>query len=315
MCIRDRHKEDHWFKEKYHPEDSYLWQTERKVQAQLLAKKFFEQLKKNAYQGLKLIAPLDEVTFRQDEANNKFEITKAPFFGFDQNSLTLFLKALPVTISRWEVLNVVKSTPGFVSLSLSDPLKTQNFVRYAWVSFDSEENCAKSKILLENASIGNFRLGPIKSQSAKKPIKITPPLTEGRELIDLDLTRQLIQLLDEEKQIKENELLTTLQATDKILQLDIQQLYLRKVHSLCYDSMEEFDDDRMLAAKCGPAYIRSQVHISKSEECFPEHAITKTFEDSLNNYVAIRLAKPQVCLLYTSPSPRDQRGSRMPSSA
>ena len=25
--------------------------------------------------------------------------------------------------------------------------------------------------------------------------------------------------------------------------------------------------------------------------------------------------KPSVCLLYTSPSPRDQRGSRMPSSA
>ena len=71
------HKEDHWFKEKYHPKDSYLWQTERKVQAQLLAKKFFEQLKKNAYQGLSLVAPLDEVSFRHDEANNKFEITNS----------------------------------------------------------------------------------------------------------------------------------------------------------------------------------------------------------------------------------------------
>ena len=27
------------------------------------------------------------------------------------------------------------------------------------------------------------------------------------------------------------------------------------------------------------------------------------------------IVKAQVCLLYTSPSPRDQRGSRMPSSA
>ena len=31
--------------------------------------------------------------------------------------------------------------------------------------------------------------------------------------------------------------------------------------------------------------------------------------------VAIALAMPRNCLLYTSPSPRDQRGSRMPSSA
>ena len=28
-----------------------------------------------------------------------------------------------------------------------------------------------------------------------------------------------------------------------------------------------------------------------------------------------RGVKPKLCLLYTSPSPRDQRGSRMPSSA
>ena len=35
-----------------------------------------------------------------------------------------------------------------------------------------------------------------------------------------------------------------------------------------------------------------------------------------NNYKYMRLQKdPVTCLLYTSPSPRDQRGSRMPSSA
>lgn len=288
------HKDEHWFKEKYHPEDSYQWQTERKVQAQLLAKKFFEQLKKNAYQGLSLEAPLDEVTFRQDEANNRIEITKAPYFGFDQNSMTLFLKALPVNISRWEVLNIVKTTPGFVSFSLSDPLKTQNFVRYAWVSFDSEENCTKSKILLENASIGSFRLGPIKSQSSKKPIKITPPLPEGRELIDLELSKQLILLLDEEKQIKDNELLGSAQTNDKILQLDLQLLYLRKVHALCYYSMEEFDDDRMLAAKSGPAFIRSKKRVSKSEETMPENIISRNFVESIDKFVASRLAKPQV---------------------
>ena len=31
--------------------------------------------------------------------------------------------------------------------------------------------------------------------------------------------------------------------------------------------------------------------------------------------VKIFMPQPQSCLLYTSPSPRDQRGSRMPSSA
>ena len=41
------------------------------------------------------------------------------------------------------------------------------------------------------------------------------------------------------------------------------------------------------------------------------------FVGNLTVYEANRYAKlnPGTCLLYTSPSPRDQRGSRMPSSA
>ena len=35
----------------------------------------------------------------------------------------------------------------------------------------------------------------------------------------------------------------------------------------------------------------------------------------LNNYVRVHHAVSYVCLLYTSPSPRDKRQSRMPSSA
>ena len=39
-------------------------------------------------------------------------------------------------------------------------------------------------------------------------------------------------------------------------------------------------------------------------------------EDSrTDKMVDIMLVNPPTCLLYTSPSPRDQRGSRMPSSA
>ena len=40
-------------------------------------------------------------------------------------------------------------------------------------------------------------------------------------------------------------------------------------------------------------------------------------QNSVQNVVVLAhdLARPSSCLLYTSPSPRDQRGSRMPSSA
>ena len=38
-------------------------------------------------------------------------------------------------------------------------------------------------------------------------------------------------------------------------------------------------------------------------------------EDEVRGEDEFRIKLPQSCLLYTSPSPRDQRGSRMPSSA
>ena len=40
-------------------------------------------------------------------------------------------------------------------------------------------------------------------------------------------------------------------------------------------------------------------------------------DETIRKYIFTRLNKASVssCLLYTSPSPRDQRGSRMPSSA
>lgn len=49
---------------------------------------------------------------------------------------------------------------------------------------------------------------------------------------------------------------------EKELQLDYQILYLRKVHSFCYYCVEEYDDERMLAAKCGITHIRGKTDSS-----------------------------------------------------
>jgi L-ribulose-5-phosphate 3-epimerase UlaE len=89
------------------------------------------------------------------------EISKAPLFGYDANSMTLYLKSIPKTVSRWELLNLIREeTRGFVSLSISEPLRTHDFERYAWVSYDSEENCRLAKEILEHKTLhdGNVRL-------------------------------------------------------------------------------------------------------------------------------------------------------------
>ena len=58
--------------------------------------------------------------------------------------------------------------------------------------------------------------------------------------------------------------------------------------------------------------------IGKAEDMWPDvSGLTELKRTILAKYPRVRVAvtQPFDCLLYTSPSPRDQRGSRMPSSA
>ena len=52
-----------------------------------------------------------------------------------------------------------------------------------------------------------------------------------------------------------------------------------------------------------------------STTLFPTNAYAQDAGMSLREYNEFVIRACQLCLLYTSPSPRDQRGSRMPSSA
>lgn len=57
------------------------------------------------------------------------DIMGEPYFGFDPNCMTLFIKSVPKNISRWDIKENLIKVPGFISLSLSEPLKTHDFLR------------------------------------------------------------------------------------------------------------------------------------------------------------------------------------------
>jgi hypothetical protein len=254
------HKHEPWFVEKYDPIISQKWQEERNLNAKMMQRIFIENVKNSKFSGLKL----------QDSGVSCENLAGPPYFGFDPNSLTLFLKTIPTNVSRWEILDVLKNCPGFLSLSLSEPLKSQNFARFAWVLFDSEELCVEGLASLSNKQVtSDFRLSPILSKtSSSKNLKIQPPGSEAQIDVDWELSSKLITSLDREKGIYENPLIILqeqfnfMTLAEKENQLDCQLLYLRKIHSYCFYCCEEYDDERMLAAKCGIAHIRSRYESS-----------------------------------------------------
>jgi len=259
------HKGEHWFQEKYHPKLMYKYNQEQIKQSQALCKKFNESLENDGFKGILLE---NQESFEQVQDNSQPELEKkdneenndissAPLFGFDANKNTLYLKLIPTHISRWELLDAVHPTPGFLGLSMSEPLKTQDFVRYAWVTYDTDENCQKSKAILEKVSMPNFDLNPVISISTThKKVKVTPLLNKGCFDRDRKASKELIKVFDAQRLIEDNKMFDQEEKRDVKEQLDIQLLYLRRVHAFCYYCCEEYEDERMLASKCGPNHVR-----------------------------------------------------------
>jgi hypothetical protein len=116
--------------------------------------------------------------------------------------MTLYLKNIPTKVSRWELLEIIKETKGFVSLSMSEPLKAQEFERYAWITYDSDENCNAAKEILEKKRVQNFLFNPVQSRGVRKSIPISPPLPEENVKSDIEMCQKLIQeVFDQEKDI------------------------------------------------------------------------------------------------------------------
>lgn len=278
------HQNDEWFKEKYDPEVYVKWRSERNTQAKKLSQQFLDSYKE-IISSIKLeLNPEDEfnknikiviytcnkdktdfeekerdITKMINSSSHECNILSAPYYGFDPDKMTLFIHQLPKNISRWQILEVAKKVPGFISLSLSEPIKTQNYSRFCWLSFENEEKCENAYEILKDFAINaEYKIHPNKSKSTTiKKIRLTPPLFDERVDEDLESTRKLIQIFDKDKEIFTNSIFDEISSYTKETQLDIQILYLRRVHGFCFYCLKEFDDERNLATKCDNTHLRN----------------------------------------------------------
>jgi hypothetical protein len=286
------HQSDEWFKEKYDPECSKQDKAERNAQCQKLANRFIESLTSNQIKNLKLeLREADENNkqlkiffygynkekgdFEEKEreinllkpsnvSDTTIDICSMPYYGFDPDKLTLFAYQIPKSISRFQILKVVKKLPGFVSMSMSEPIKNQNYCRYCWMAFDSEENCELAFDSLNDYKLTNdYKLFPIKSKSTtSKKLRVTVPYFEERISEDLEFSKALIQIYDKERAIETNLIFDHKETRSREYQLDLQILYLRRVHGLCYYCLEEYEDERMLATRCDNIHLRHHTNLS-----------------------------------------------------
>lgn len=72
----------------------------------------------------------------------EFDVACPPYFGFDSNHQTLFIKNVPKNCAKHELEAAFKDMPGFTCVSMADPLRTQDFLRFAWIIFKKEAQTA-----------------------------------------------------------------------------------------------------------------------------------------------------------------------------
>lgn len=297
------HESEEWFKEKYDPQYLENIETQRSIQSQFKAQIFFDDISKEIYvesdKKIKLVlkeedenhatkqlvnslaheneskaSNLIKITFYgksndQNEnlvfqCNDTRQIYGNPYYADNSDKNCIFLNHINKGISRKELFDTVSKIEGFVSMSLSDPVKSPNNSRYGWITFDNDANTDKAlKHLSEikfSLNEGNeIQLNPIRSKSQNnKRINVTPQLFDERTQEDIIFSKQLIELYDSRYNIAKNSILDPIfsKVLEDELKLDIQIAYLRKVHCFCYYCAQEFENEKSIQQKCGNVHVR-----------------------------------------------------------
>ena len=217
----------------------------------------------------------------------------SPYYFYDPNYLTLFsLNGLPKDVQIMPKLNLYKKQPGFISISLTEPDRKNDYKRNFWLLFNSEFNGIKALDNLNSHKSEEF----VKSETKMNPnynrVKVTPPLFDERLDEDLLGSYKIINILDSYRQIQKNPLIIDFdmdeivlkEREEKIKILNLNILYLRKIHGFCYYCLKGFKDERSLSKKCCYIHLRHYVQLGKRENAeninINELNIT---EDELNN--------------------------------
>ena len=296
------HKNEEWFLEKYCPLLKAQLAVKFTQQTRDSFKAFCNDLGNGQFKNLSLEIS-EQLVDRFSQQNGtrlnfhgqvdlpeKLHITESPFHGFDPNSLTLFIKAVPKNISRQSLLDIFEKLEGFVSLSLSDPLRSHDFVRYGWAAFRTESACVEGFLRAQSFLQEELSLCLMRSKTAKRFFKVVPEFSMTDLKDYLVLSAELIRLLDFVHGIDSNpllpskamqkdwhscsdstemlrcidmQLLLTTVTITPLQQLDLQISYLRKVHYFCFFSVTQFNDERKLSAKSGCAFLRSKLDFDK----------------------------------------------------
>jgi len=298
----DRIQDVAFLKEKYHPELVLKSFLERKASRRKAANEFLSILAANGFDSLSLVRHDCDVS--ETVTVEAIDLTQQnSYFISDPLACCLYFQMIPSKVSRWDILEHFKDIPGFKELFLSDPDPNSNLSRMAWVLFESEESCDNANREFQESTLvlkdlDGFSTLPLKAErDTIKMLPIAPDSASKGDRISRDIqqTADLIKHLDTFWAIVENtDALGNepLQMLEKdadqrrpSMQLDLQLLYLRRVHSVCYYSGEMHNDSMALWTKCGPTFVRRECPELNQMDCETQSPFLDKIDESYRHMI------------------------------
>ncbi|KAJ1560295.1 hypothetical protein HK405_007593 [Cladochytrium tenue] len=211
----EEHKASEWFREKYHPVESQSLRSEINSRKKEAYPAFLAELNEGRFdticfdESAKLpdasLPALPEQPTPSSVEDAKTKLDGQAQEGNPKGTLPppisvhgLFIRSVPPTMKRQQILEVCKSFDGFTHLALSDPRPDKKFYRIGWLAFNPDVVLEKAQAELDGKKIDDFILSltPHMHQSQRTRIIPAEFNVESRLEVDLANARRLAKALD-----------------------------------------------------------------------------------------------------------------------
>ena len=215
----------------------------------------------------------------------------SPFYLFNINNNSLFIQYLPYNVSFLSLHSIIKELPGLIFISISEPLKKDDYSRFIWLNFDNEKNVTNALEKLNLYEINeNYILNVVKSNKFPlRKIKLFPVCinNNNNDFIEEDEIKnceEIIKKFDLLRNIKFNVILNEKEKiNNKKKYFDLMILYLRKIHGFCYYCVKYFYDEKNLDYKCDSVHLRNIIINNNDIENINPYQ--KIFNENIKNFI------------------------------
>ena len=217
----------------------------------------------------------------------------SPFYLFNINNNSLFIQYLPYNVSFLTLHSIIKELPGLIFISISEPLKKDDYSRFIWLNFDNEKNVTNALEKLNLYEINeNYILNVVKSNKFPlRKIKLFPVCinnnNNNNDFIEEDEIKnceEIIKKFDLLRNIKFNVILNEKEKiNNKKKYFDLMILYLRKIHGFCYYCVKYFYDEKNLDYKCDSVHLRNIIINNNDIENINPYQ--KIFNENIKNFI------------------------------